>query len=236
MRIQDIVEYNKGSAGKPFSSQTLLKMRAQAEFETHFFRDQTEIKIFRVWNPPDVYLLLEQREEIIGYFWCRQQNDSILQIKFSYLVPEFRNRGIGTEAYIHLAHTAGYRLIHDTQLSDEAEKIWRNRLPSVGLIRGIWDRHLDTVYDVAQVGSLTQDGVVILDPSEDQTDPFVDYDGEQQRFFWITENKHRRPIVQALEAQRLYQQLGAQVLFEHDPIMYHRANRSLKVMATHEGF
>lgn len=230
MKFRDLKEYNKGAAGEPFNSQTLDKLRARAEFITHFFRDQIQIKIFQVTHLPDVYFLLERREQIIGYFWCRQIEDNILQVKFSYIFPKFHNQGLGTEAYVHLIHLVGKRLIHDTQLSHQAEQIWKNKLPQLGLVRGIWDRRLNVTYGNNQVGNLTADNEIILDPSQDHSDPFIDYDGDTQRFFWITENKHGSKLHTVLESHKLYHLMGADQLWNEDPVVYHRANRSIQVL------
>lgn len=235
MRIQNLTEYNKGEAGQGLSQSFLHSLREQAEFLTHFFRDQKPVNIYQTHMDSDKYFLIEYLDRTIGYLWCKHVNRNIYQVKLSYIVPEFRGQGLGTESYIQIMRNAGVRFIHDTQLSDEAEQIWRNKLPSANLIKGIYDRQLDQVYQLSQVGDQTVDGTTIISPHEHTSDPVMDPDGDQQRFFWITESKWGVAAHKLLEAHKLYHELG-HALFESDSHMWHRANQSLRVIVSHEGF
>jgi hypothetical protein len=235
MRACDLTEYNKGEAGQGLSDQLVKQLAQQAQFLTHFFREQLPVRIFHTHMDQDKYFILEWKDQIVGYFWCRRVTDQIYQIKLSHIYPQFQNQGLGTESYVHIVRNTGVAFIHDSQLSDQAEHIWRAKLPAANLIRGIYDRKLDQTYDVNRIGQPTSDGVMIVDPSEDVSDPIQDPDGSSQRFFWITKNSWGRPATHLLEAHAMYHDLGHQ-LWNQDKLMWHRANQSLKVIESYCGF
>lgn len=225
MRIQELTEYNKGKMGRTLSAEFLNDLRQTASYLTHFFRHQKPINIFQKQMDQDHFFLLEYVGELIGYFWCQHLTDRILQIKSSFIEPEYQNKGIGSEAYITLARHAGFGFVHDTQLSDQAEHIWTHSLRSAGMIRGIYDKVLDQTYSWDQVGHMTSDGAKILDPSADTSDSFSDPEDSSQRFFWLTESQHRAPSLRLLEIHRAYYLLGESLL-KQDSNLYHAANRS----------
>lgn len=233
--MQDLTEYNRGEAGESLSLGFLQQLKAHARFLTHFFRDQSPVRIYHTDQDQDKYFIIEWQDQIIGYIWCRRVTDRIYQVKMSRINPPFQNKGLGTESYVHVIRNMGVAFIHDTQLSDQAEHIWRVKLPSANLIRGIYDLKLDKTYDVSQIGEHTTDGVMIVDPSLDTTDPVWDPDGDAQRFFWITQSKWGQPAIHTLESHLKYYEQGHQ-LWEHDKFSYYRANQSLKVMQYYLGF
>jgi hypothetical protein len=235
MRIQDLTEYNKGDVGEPLPLHRLQHIQSESQFVTHFFRDQQPVKLFQFMTPDHTYFTITYQDRIIGYFWCVPITSDILQIKSAHVFPPHQNMGIGTEARIRLVRTLHIRFIHDTQLSDQEEYVWRVKLPAAGVIRGIYDRELDTTYGVDQVGELTTDHVEILDPSQDQSDPFTDYDHASQRFFWIMESEHDAPTVRMMESHARYHDVGAHELWMQDPHVYHAAHRSTRVISPYVG-
>lgn len=211
------------------------QLRTTAKFLTHFFREQAPVRIFHTDMDQDKYFLMEWKDQIVGYIWCRRVTDRIYQVKLSHIHDEFRNKGLGTESYVHIMRNAGVAFIHDTQLSAQAEHIWRVKLPAANLIQGVYDIKLGQTYDPDRIGTHTRDGAIILDPSDDTTDPVLDPDGDQQRFFWITQSKHGAPAVLILESQQQYYELADQ-LWHKDKLSYHRANQSLRVIQHNLGF
>jgi hypothetical protein len=236
MRIADLTEYNKGDVGEPLPLHRLQQIQSESQFVTHFFRDQQPVKLFQLVTPDHTYFTFTYEDHVIGYFWCVPVTKDILQIKSAHVFPPHQNKGMGTEARIRLVRTLNKRFIHDTQLSDQEEHVWRVKLPAAGVIRGIYDRESDTTYGVDEVGNLTSDGVTILDPSTDQSDPFTDYDHGSQRFFWIMESEHDAPTVRMMESHARYHDVGAHELWMQDPQAHHAAHRSTRVIHPCVGF
>ena len=220
MKYRDLVEYNKGELGRPLS---------------FFFRNHKPVNIFHQIDGDSHYFILEYIGNLIGYFWAVEITNKILQIKNSVIYDNWQNKGIGTEAHISLVMHSGYKFIHDTQLTDTAEHIWKNKLPSVGLVKNIYDKELDKTYSLSQIGQITTDGKIILDPSQDTSDPMIDYAASSQRFFWITESVHKSPNALLLESHLNYYNLG-EAYFSIDQRMYHIANRSPKIIKENIGF
>ena len=235
MRIADLTEYNKGEAGQGLSNGFIEQLRTTAKFLTHFFRSQSPVRIFHTDIDQDKYFLIEWKDQLVGYFWCRRVRDAIYQVKLSHINAAYQGQGLGTDSYIHIMRNAGVSFIHDAQLSDQAEHIWRVKLPAANLIRGIYDLKLDLTYNVSQIGEHTRDGVMIVDPAQDVSDPIWDPNGDSQRFFWITQSKWGTPAHHILESHAKHYELGHQ-LWQQDKLAYHRANQSLKVIQAHSGF
>lgn len=139
-------EYSKGEIGTPLSLETLEKMKSNSRFLTHFFRDNQPVNIFYYKKDSSRFFIIEYINKIIGYFWTEKITNKIFQIKNAFIFDPYKNKGIGSECYITLINNAGVKFIHDTQLSDVAEYIWKNKLPSLGLIKGIYDRKINTIY------------------------------------------------------------------------------------------
>jgi len=234
--MRDLTEYNKGDVGSPLPMHKLQHILGQSEFVTHFFRDQQPVKLFQWVSSDHTYFLITYLDQIIGYFWCVPVTGRSLQIKSAHVFSPHQNKGIGTEARIRLVRTLHIQFIHDTQLSDQEEQVWRVKLPAAGVIRGIYDRALDKTYGVHEVGDLTSDNVQILDPSMDQSDPFADYDHESQRFFWIMESDSHMCTMHMMESHHRYHELGADQLHDVDPHEYHRAHRSVRAIYPLVGF
>jgi len=157
-------------------------------------------------------------------------------VKDEQIFHKFRNKGIGTEMYITLAKIGGFRFINDIQLSDSSENMWKNKLLTNHIIKGIYDRNLDKVYPIASVGQYTDDKQIILSPENDTSDPFIDYDGSTQRFFWIIESNNCSVAnVELLEAHNAFYKHGHNLLYINQ-LQYNRARMTPKLLSENIGF
>lgn len=239
MKIKELLEYNIGNAETPASSELVEKMRRRGEFLTKFNgTDGYPVKIFKSVDHNNLWFIAEYKDEIIGYIKTDElpTNPQILQVKDAQIYFAYQNQGIGTRMYSALALSAGYRFIHDTQLSPQAEKIWKEKLPGLHLIKGIYDRKRDQVYPQDKTGYSTEDGKIILNPEHDTSDPIEDYDGSGQRFFWIFEGKHPGQAIAAmLEDYARYETHGDDLYFM-DSKAYDRARKSPQYLKENIGF
>jgi hypothetical protein len=81
------------------------------------------------------------------------------------------------------------KLINDFNLSDSAENLWTKKLSPIG----IYDKKLNQVYSLADIGKQTKDGSFIIHPKDDVED--VDLNNllnphPNMRFFLIFQNTH----------------------------------------------
>jgi len=237
MKLSDLTEYNKGDVGEPVDINRLQKLKQQSTFLTKFNRNELPVNIFKTVDHNSVWFILEYNNNIIGYIRTEMvPNTNILQAKDEQIFSQFRNQGIGTELYITLARIGGLRFIHDIQLSDTSENMWKNKLVSQHIVKGIYDKILDKVYQLSDIGNYTSDGKVILDPANDTTDPIIDYDGEGQRFFWILESINAGyPITEILNAQQKFYLHGHDLLYI-DLTSYNRARMTPKILNEYNGF
>lgn len=155
------------------------------------------------------YILSDRnREDVYGYVILNHISDDIWQVKDAIVFDT--NKGIGTTLYHfivrkgnNLQNVQTKRLIHDTQLSPQAERLWKDKLVSTGLIRKIYDKKLNKMYDETMIGKPAADGIGIKNPEDDIVDTFLDYDHSGMRFFWLVESQHKQPSISELRNQFL---------------------------------
>jgi hypothetical protein len=143
------------------------------------------------------YYILSNRskDHIEGYLSARHVVDDIWQVQTA--IVKTKGKGIGSDLY-HFVIRIGNakqnvtkkRIINDTQLSTDAEKLWLKTLPKLGITLKIFDRKLQTTYtfDDLNSGKLTPDGVKLIHPKQDVVDTVQDYDNSTMRFFLLAES------------------------------------------------
>jgi len=104
------------------------------------------------------------------------------------------------------------------------------------VVKGIYDKKLNDVYPLSSVGSSADDGEIIKDPQQDTSDPFADYDGSTQRFFWIIEGimpgQVNLPLLEAYQAYYLY---GHDLMYINS-VQYNRARITPRILNEWVGF
>ncbi|NJO64259.1 MAG: hypothetical protein HC836_40650 [Richelia sp. RM2_1_2] len=193
MRYSELDEYNKGELGK--TPENIIRNQLNNATPVWTLGKDT---VFYYDNYPDAWYILAtaDKSEIKGYVWIRLVKDNIWKVMSSEVKTP--GKGIGTELYHFIIGVGNHNknlpkrsLIHDTQLSPAAEKLWKEKLPNRGLNFFIYDKKLNKKYDLADIGKKTSDGVEILDPEKDfidlQINPTADLETDI-RFFWLAES------------------------------------------------
>lgn len=112
------------------------------------------------------FYILKRNNDIIGHIWLQHIIDDIYQVKESSIKTP--NQGIGSEIYHFIIKFGGIKdgekiplkkLIHDTQLPVSAEHIWNEKLKNRGITMKIYDKCLNKIYNISDVGKLTSDNI-----------------------------------------------------------------------------
>ncbi|NJO64676.1 MAG: hypothetical protein HC836_43020 [Richelia sp. RM2_1_2] len=143
------------------------------------------------------FYIISNREktELYGHIIIEHIAGDVWQVKDAYV--KIQGEGLGTNLYFFIIRVGNKnkgvslkKLIHDTQLSPIAERIWKVSLVKKGITRKIYDKKLGKVYSEADIGQLTSDGVAILNPENDKTDYENDSLSRNMRFFWLVESMY----------------------------------------------
>lgn len=128
-----------------------------------------------------IYILKDKlSEDIIGYVTMVKIKDNIWQTLELTIFPKYQNQGFATSLYAQLTAIDNRKLINGDSLSKNAEKLW------AALIRDkrckhIYDKKLNKIYSLSDIGTETSDNIKIADPTDDNGDI------DNIRFFYLTE-------------------------------------------------
>ncbi|NJO64140.1 MAG: hypothetical protein HC836_39990 [Richelia sp. RM2_1_2] len=167
MRIDELIEHNKGDQGQSVIPKTFFNKLNLTVFH-YFHRDNKKIEIYKATVGNQSYYTANRDNEIIAYVFIQQYDENVWQVKGSYIYNEQdRSKGIGTELYIQIVMFDNKKLISDDQLSDSAEKLWTKSLPKSGKDLKIYDVKNKKIYLFGNIGKQTTDGAYVLDPKND---------------------------------------------------------------------
>ncbi|NJO64141.1 MAG: hypothetical protein HC836_39995 [Richelia sp. RM2_1_2] len=190
MRIDELIEHNKGDQGAPIS---MLKLESINQTLFHYFhKNETQYDIYKAVDNNQIFYIIKHEKEITGYVMIEKFDEKVWQVKSSYIYnPANRGRSIGSETYMNIATFDHKSLISDNQLSSAAEKLWTNSLPKSGRELKIYDTKEKSKYSFDDIGKTTKDGEVILDPAHDnERDRKIslgNFDYTAPRFYYLLE-------------------------------------------------
>lgn len=192
MRIDELVEHNRGDQGQSVLPETFFDKLDLTLFH-YFHRDGKKIEIYKADYGNQSYYVAKWNDEIIAYVFIQQYDENVWQVKGSYIYDnQNRGKGIGTELYIQIVLFDKKKLISDDQLSDSAEKLWVNSLPKSGRDVKIYDVEDKKIYTFNDIGNQTSDGTVVLDPKNDnERDRKISVghlDYNEPRFYYLLES------------------------------------------------
>lgn len=205
MKYAEISEYNKSPRSDRVDLSIIKNRLDKSVGPIGVIGVDKMLYIFYFEDVSQCFYILSDRnkDNIHGYIILINISEDIWQVKDAIVFDA--NKGIGTTLYHFIVRKGNTvqnvqtkRLIHDTQLSQQAEKLWKDKLVSIGLLRKIYDKKLDTVYDENMIGKTAIDGAVIINPEEDIIDTFQDYDHSSMRFFWLVESQYAQPVTSNL--------------------------------------
>ncbi|NJO64679.1 MAG: hypothetical protein HC836_43035 [Richelia sp. RM2_1_2] len=154
MKYIEIFEYNKSPRSDRIDVSIVKNRLDKAIGPVGVIGVSSMLYVFYFEDVGQCFYILSDRskDSIHGYIMLINISNDIWQVKDAVVFDS--NKGIGTTLYhfiVRKGNTAQNvstkRLMHDTQLSQQAEKLWKDKLVSSGLLRKIYDKKLDTVYD-----------------------------------------------------------------------------------------
>lgn len=156
-----------------------------------------------------IYFTIDHKSnEVSGYLQVIRFND-IWQEKGLYVFPQYRNVGLATDLYNFVIKHELIKMISDSQLTPDAERLW-NALRR-GMTIKIYDKELDKVYDYSEIGNMTDDGIEIIDPKNDESYSKERFD-DNVRFFMLAESSEE---VRKTMSESLKRRTDIQYYLEH---------------------
>lgn len=128
-------EYRKVPLGMTFDKMHLINFLADEDnlslLRTHISANNRDFVIYEYsFGPKDLLFVLSDRldkEDVAGYLFIKKIGE-YWQVQDVSIYPAYRGLGLGVDIYVKVIDTH-YTLLSGFSLSNEAEKLWREKLP-----------------------------------------------------------------------------------------------------------
>jgi len=115
--------------------------------------------------------------------------NKLLIAKNAWTEPKYQNKGIATSLMHFINKVQKYKILSDTKLSNQGERLINAMIQSNDFTSKIFDNVTGEIFDFSDIGNTkTTDGVTVISPKDDnKSDKRSDEIKNGQRFFYIFE-------------------------------------------------
>ena len=151
-----------------------------------------QLKVYRMqFGAEVIFGAGKEGEDTIADITIEYLGDGLGMMRSVWTAVEARGMGVASELALFVHAVVGMTILNDTTLTPQGAALRQSLIRSGNFEVSIFDMKFRKYHKPSEIGSETEDGVVILDPKDDDD---VDYmwapnhqDG--QRFFWALKAK-----------------------------------------------
>jgi hypothetical protein len=167
---------------------------------THIGKIKTsegEWDVFKLINGPELlYGVKDQTvNRIVCFIGLLEWHMPYAMAKNAYTLSGFEKRGLATALMDFIVREQDIKVFSDFEISKEGSALWRSILKKTRSTVKIADLKQGQDYNLSDIGKLTPDGRLILDPEKDDRLPPKDrktISDDEQQFVYLLEGRRYR--------------------------------------------